>query len=313
MPGDPAEVSPYFFTWNAQNQNTIYSSFNWDTPPTTTKVLLAQEELRVYAVFCEIIARMNKAGTGPHNVAIAAVDELFVGYPAAEDNPGGAGGGRVTVITQASADPSMGMAPPDMPAPGMEGAPVGRPPHPRFTGTGPGGMPGAAGMPGDMPVAEPVSPDEQLRNWIYVDFNGKPLTAAELATAVDSQMIHLMPYVLRIVIDQRQIDALLTELATAPLPIDVRQLRINAAGGPTGTAAVGMPVAPAPGAESGGNRLYDVTLELRGSVGLATEPNEQAVGLEPGEAQPAAPAEADGKPAAKAAAISRRERKGMPT
>jgi hypothetical protein len=168
-------------------------------------------------------------------------------------------------------------------------------------------------MPGDMPATEPVSPDEQLRNWIYVDFTGKPLTAAELAAAVDSQMIHLMPYVLRIVIDQRQIDALLTELATAPLPIDVRQLRINSAGGPTGVAAGGMPGGPGPGGDSVGSRLYDVTLELRGSVGLATEPNEQAVGLEPGEAQPAAPAEAEGQPAAKAAAVFRRERKEVPS
>jgi len=311
--GEPVEASPYFVTWNAQNQNTIYASFNWDTPPTTTKVLLAQEELRVYGLLCGLIARMNKSGTGPHNVAVAAVDELFVGYPAAEDNPGGAGGGRISVVAPAAGDPSMGMPPPDMAAPGMDGAAVGRPPHPRFTGAAPGGgMPG--GMPGEMPVSEPADPDEQLRNWIYVDFAGKPLSAAELASAVDSQMVHLLPFVLRVVIDQRQIDTLLTELATATLPIDVRQLRINAASGPAGSAAGGMPGpmmagGPIPGGEGGGSRLYDVTLELRGTVGLATEPNEQAVGLEPGEATPAAPAEPEGRPAAKAAANGHRERR----
>lgn len=315
-PGEAVVVSPYFVTWNAQNQNTIYASFNWETPPTTAKVLLAQEELRVYGLLCELIARLNKSGTGPHNVAIAAVDELFVGYPAAEDNPGGVGGGRITVVAAAATDPSMGMAPPpDMAAPGMEGAAVGRPPHPRFTGAtgaGPGGMPGGGGMPGDMPVSEPADPDEQLRNWIYVDFSGKPLSAAELASAVDSQMVHLLPFVLRVVIDQRQIDALLTELATSTLPIDVRQLRINAASGPAGGAAAGVPApmmagGPMPG-EGGGSRLYDVTLELRGTVGLATEPNEQAVGLEPGEALPAPPAEPEGRPAPKAAANVRRAR-----
>jgi hypothetical protein len=108
---------------------------------------------------------------------------------------------------------------------------------------------------------------------------------------------------------------LLTELATSTLPIDVRQLRINAAGGPGGAAAAGMSGAvlgagAVPGGDGTGSRLYDVTLELRGSVGLATEPNEEAVGLEPGEGagQPAAPAEPESRPAAKAAATVRRER-----
>lgn len=321
-PGEEVGASPYFLTWNPQNQNTIYSSFSWETPPTTTRVLLAQEELRVYSLLCELIARMNKSGTGPHNVAVASVDELFVGYPAAEDNPGGAGGRRVAVIAPAAAaDPSMGMAPPpDMSMPGMEGAAVGRPPHPRFTGGGPGGMPGGPVLPpGEGAALEPVNPDDQLRNWIYVDFSGKPLTAAELATAVDSQMVHLLPFVLRVVIDQRQVDALLKELATAPLPIDVRQLRVNAASGTAGGVGGGPGLVAGPmggglgSAITGGSRLYDVTLELRGSIGLATEPNEQAVGLEPGEAQPAAPAEAEGKPPAKAAAIMRRERRRLPS
>jgi len=129
--------------------------------------------------------------------------------------------------------------------------------------------------PGEAAVA--VDPDDQLRNWIYVDFQGKPLNAAELAAAVDSQMVHLMPFVLRVVIDQRQIDPLLVALATTPIPIDVRQVRINAGGGASGGAG---PVAGGPASAS---RLYDVSLELRGTVGLATQPTEAAVGLEPGQ------------------------------
>jgi hypothetical protein len=47
--------------------------------------------------------------------------------------------------------------------------------------------------------------------------------------------------------------------------------------------------------------MYDVTLELRGTVGLATPPSEKAVGLEPGDAgdaNPAAPDAAAASPAA---------------
>ena len=146
----------------------------------------------------------------------------------------------------------------------------------------------------------PADPDETLRNWIYVDFAGRPLTGAELAAAVDSQMVHLMPFVLRLVIDQRQIDPLLVSLSTSAIPIDVRQIRINATGGPAGgDGAMGQ--ASFVPAAAGSGRMYDVTLELRGTVGLATPPSEKAVGLEPGDAgdaNAAAPKAAAASPAA---------------
>ena len=43
------EASPYVASWNAENQKRIFASFNWDKKPTTAKVLLAQEDLWVYA------------------------------------------------------------------------------------------------------------------------------------------------------------------------------------------------------------------------------------------------------------------------
>ena len=153
---------------------------------------------------------------------------------------------------------------------------------------------------GSAAVAVPADPDETLRNWIYVDFAGRPLTGAELAAAVDSQMVHLMPFVLRLVIDQRQIDPLLVSLSTSAIPIDVRQIRINATGGPAGgDGAMGQ--ASFVPAAAGSGRMYDVTLELRGTVGLATPPSEKAVGLEPGDAgdaNAAAPKAAAASPAA---------------
>jgi hypothetical protein len=303
------DVSPYVATWNAESQKRIWSSFNWDKKPSTAKVLLAQEELWVYEALCDVVARMNKPATGPHNAAIATVDELSVGYPAAEDNPGGVGGGRIVraSVTQAVD----GGPPPDMMGPGAPGDPgaaVARPPNPRFDGV----QSGSPAMgPGAQEGAATADPDEMLRNWVYVDFTGKPLDAAQLAAAVDCQMVHLMPFVLRVVIDQRQIDALLVSLSTATIPIDVRQVRINA---PTSgqTAAPSMPVSDGGGRGPAGiGRLYDVTLELRGTVGLATPPNEITVGLEPGQGDAAAPAEAGDKsvPAPKAALFNRHTRR----
>jgi hypothetical protein len=301
------EESPYVMTWNADNQNRIAASFKWDKVPSTAQVLLGQEELWVYGLLCDAVARANKSASGPHNAAIAVVDELSVGYPAAEDNPGGQAGGRITrVAAQAGAD---GMAPPpEMAPPGAPGAVagLGRPPHPRFTGAARGGPPGGPAAPAAPTAPEgeggaPSDPDAALRNWIYVDFSGQPLDAAALAAAADCQMVHLMPFVLRVVIDQRRIDSLLVDLATSPVPIDVRQLRINAGAPQSVSGPPGAdPGTPAPGTAG---RLYDVNLELRGTVGLATPPDEKAVGLESGQVDDPAPEDSGDKP--KAAVLDR--------
>ena len=300
------EASRYAATWNPENQQRIYQSYDWDKKPSTAKVLLAQEELWVYGLLCDAVARINKSATGPHNAAISHVDELYVGYPAAEDNPGGVNGGRVIRMVAKASPDAMMMPPPDMMAPGAPGAPVSRPPNPRFEG-GQRAGPNAAPMPSPEEAAAPVDPDVPLRNWIYVDFAGKPLSAAELEAAIDSQMIHLMPFVLRVVVDQRQIDGLLVGLAASAIPIDVRQVRINAGGPPS------MPSMPEGGLGSpaGAGRYYDVTLELRGTVGLATPPNEKTVGLEPGQGDTVAPADAAEKPAPvpKAALLNRPTRR----
>jgi len=180
-PGADAQASRYFFIWNPENQARIYNAYNWDKAPTTARVLLAQEELRVYGMFCDTIARMNKPGTGPHNVPIISVDELLVGYPAAEDNPGGVLGGRITRPAQAvpaggmPMDPMMGMGgmggmPSDMmQAGGAAGpGPGPRPANPRFITKDSGGMAPMMPPPGDGggDAAASLSPDEMLRNWI---------------------------------------------------------------------------------------------------------------------------------------------------
>jgi hypothetical protein len=117
-------------------------------------------------------------------------------------------------------------------------------------------------------------PDDALREWIYVDFTGKPLNAAELGTLPAAKLVHLMPFALQMVMDQRRLDAFLADLATAPIPIDVRQVRINA------SASAGQPQSgqQPSGSGSEGRRPFDVTVELRGTVGLAPPPDRKAIG-----------------------------------
>jgi len=320
MPDENAvEPSPYMMEWSPENQQRLYASFNWEAegPPSPMKILLAQEELWVYGMFCDLLAGANKSATGPHSTAIAKVELLFVGYPAAEDDPGGVSGKRVYRVAAAAPETAgMGQSP-SVAAVG----PLVRPTNPRFSGAAvslimssaqsqyafdeDAAPPPAASQAAAQKAAAPTDSDESLRNWVYVDFAGKPLTATELSAASDSQMVHLMPFVMRVVIDQRQIDALLVSLSTAPVPIDVRQVRINASGSPVADPSLGQgtaqPIADG-SAGSGSGRMYDVSLELRGTVGLATQPSEKAVGLEPDEAgdkAAAAPKAAISAPAAR--------------
>lgn len=307
MGGPPAAAaggSRALVQWAQTDQARLLDSFRFDTKEkrcgkdviTTAQVLLAQEELWVYGVLCDVIRKLNAGADGPFSAPIGSVLEIAVGYPAAEEQVGGQNAARI-LLPSASGVPGGEMGgnpmPPDMGAavdmPGMGGgAPAARPPHPRFgtasSGLGRGPMAGEFGGEGMVdPSAAPTAPEDQLREWIYVDFTGKPLTAAELATAPAAQMMHLMPFVMRLAMDQRTLDALLVELATNPLPIDVRQVRVNPSqqtgGGPGQGGFADQPsFAAAEGFGGSIGRPHDVVVELRGTVGLATPPDARVLG-----------------------------------
>lgn len=249
-------------TWNPADQKRLYESFVWDVPPTTTQVLVAQEELWVLGAFCDLIGQFNDRNRAAESreLPISLINELAVGYRAALDPPGGLGESRLRKpkIFDPEEEPGFGE---DLPPP-----------------------PDAAELmpPGELP-AEPPEPvvnprftpgsksrnEDDYRNLIYVDFASKPLTAAELAAAPDARMVHLVPFVFKGVIDQRRLDALLVSFAASSLPIDVREVRINPGAGSGAVAGL-----PGPGSDGGTvrSRPYDVVVELRGTVALATSP-----------------------------------------
>lgn len=267
------QLSP--LEWRAEDQKRLSTTFQWDKAPSTMQVRLAQEELWVYGLLCDTIGRMNQGAKGAFDASITTVDELAVGYLAAEERPGGMGTGRIIGLRDAAAGSEID-----------DGLPRGRawdggqsdaaslqtrPPHPRFSGEA------ARPSAGDGEEDEEANrtPDDQFKQWIYVDFAGRPLTAEQLAAAPDARMVHLMPFLLRVTIDQRRVDRLLADLAANAIPIDVRQVRINP-GAAAGSA--GDKGDDSPGAGDRRRRSFDVTLELRGTVGLATPPNPAALG-----------------------------------
>jgi hypothetical protein len=290
--------------WRAEDQQKLFKSFVWQRVPSLTQVRLAQEELWVYGLLCDVIKNLNQGAKGSFDASVTAVEELAVGYPAAEEAPGGFGGARIVWLedTQTASQPDESMLD-GMPLmdEGREGTSQPwkvrtRPENPRFSESGGGpdqSMAGrrrppasraTGGFEGEEDGAAAITPDQALRQWIYVDFEGRPLAGPAIETSADATMTHLVPFTLRLVIDQRKIDRLLKQLAGNAVPIDVRQVRINprsqfAGGGSVLPAAV---ASDAGGAEAlGGDRRrrpYDVALELRGTVALATPPNPRALG-----------------------------------
>jgi hypothetical protein len=326
--------------WNASDQQRLFNSFFWEEPPSTKKVVLAQEELNVYGVLCDLIARINKGSGGSYDAPIWLVEKLAVGYPAVDGPPETTTAGRVQLPRGRGADgmggmgggmgSSMGSMGGGMP--GMEGSEGGaaagaKPSHPRFQGAGGYGGMGGYGMGSSMGISDPTggtteaaapaNTDESLMEWIYVDADGKPLSAEQVKSAT-GQVANLMPFVLRGMADQRKIDAILVAFATAEIPITVREIRVNpsaSVGGPGagmygGSMAGGAssPYSPdagnygmgggAPGMSGGGGnrRAHDVTFEIAGTIAIARRPDAKALGVDDvgGDAaaeQPAEPAE----------------------
>lgn len=276
-PGGTTGLTPPL-SWSPVNQKRLHDSFVWTRVPTTTQVLVAQEELWVYGLFCDLLAGFVKGATGAHDSALTWVDNLVVGFPANQEP---AQAQQRIVVPKAAAGAVPGAGPDGMP-PGMMELPPGSPGavsqaiwNPRFTGGGPADPRMEAGpIPGEQPAA---TTEDAYRGWIYVDFAGKPLSVADLNAAPDMQMVHLVPFVLNVVIDQRQLDRLLTTLAASPIPIDVRQVRVNpgtVSGGPVGAELSGLPpgLPGVPGSGATARRPNDIVVELRGSVALATRP-----------------------------------------
>lgn len=257
--GAPAGASPADedrIAWAADSQERIDKSLQFAGTPTSLEVWLTQENLWVYQSILNIIKNVNAGSVVPK---IRKIDELAIAQKAAEIYGKGLATGLI-----------------DAPA------------------AAPGGEAAAAAAPGDAPPAgdagggdaAATAPDDRR----YLDAEGKPLPAGSAA----KEQFKRMPVFLRLTMDQREIPKLLVECANSPLPLDVRQLRINPS---KGQAAPTQPSAnsgtPAP------RGSYDVPIEIGGIITIYNPPDMTRLGSDAADgavppADPAAPAAAPG-------------------
>ena len=279
------EDTDHSVIWDAIDQNELFQTFYWTSTPSTKQVLLAQEELWAYEILCDAVAKANNDSTGSHNATIPYISQLAVGYRAAEEDPGGRKGGRLKTKSAGFDDyfeMDMDM---DM---GMDGEMTGKPANPRFANIGGNGMQDVmydefTGMPIDSASEDS---DEALLNWIYVDSEGTPLESELVAESPDTKFVHYIPFCLKCRVDQRKLDLLLRSFATMPVPIDVRQVRVNPGSADSMYGEEGMygggEMMSGMGSDemsADGVRRYDLNVELRGAIALAQKPDATVLGL----------------------------------
>lgn len=241
--GRGEERKPVVVQWSPQNQSQLLAnSFYW-VRPTTLQVLYAQEDLWVLRALLMIIKETNGDADAQYNAAVKEIMTINLGRSArgiksvgrvkmpgaggmdGMGGPGGAGG-------LPGMEMEMGLAP------GLEGG------GDEF-GTAPGGDASGALAPGLSPGMESGEPRMvDPADYRYVDDEMEPLTGDDLRTAMQSTspsdaflvVAKRMPVRLRVKMDIRKLPLLLCECANSDLPVEVRQVRINA---PPGTGSSG--------------------------------------------------------------------------
>jgi hypothetical protein len=208
-------------------------------------------------VYQTLLTIIKKVNAGGYVPAVREINELLIAKPAAAEFEKGLAPGMI-----------------DKPAAGgPEAAPSSSPPAQAVA-----------------PAEEGEVPPDQGR---YVDADGKPLPAG----GAGAQPFKRMPIHMKLKIDQREIAKLLVECANSPLPVEVRQLRIN----PKAESRDNRGPTPAGSQSADGSATdhagYDVPIELSGIIYIYNPPDASRLGGDAaaptgdptGTAQPAAP------------------------
>lgn len=278
MAAAPGADQDYIVEW--VDQDKVRTKLDFATnKPSALQIWVTQEDLWVYETLLNVIANVNKkrGSTRPDNAAIRTILSLDVGGGASAPStamvympaaPGGAvaGGGYGEMGGEMGGRGGYGMEG-GRGGYGEMGGEMG--------GRGGYGGYGAEGMEGD-----PAAMDGILLANRYLGDDGAPL--ADGAFGVEFRQL---PIKMELQIDQRYIPYLLLECANAPLPIEVKQLRINphqAMAGFEGQGGGYSGASSLPGGMSmDTNDPTFAIVELRGAVFVYNEPTTEAAPAEP--------------------------------
>jgi hypothetical protein len=251
------EVDRSMVLWNPANQKEIldfhYAFTTRESAPETLEVLYAQEDLWVFQNLMGIIKATNEGAEGRHDAAVKQLLFVRVGMNAL----GYAGQVEPVLPPDAAANPAGTYSE----GPGGVNQPTYVTPPVDQSQTG---VPAPSAQPMVDPRQVPGFDARDPANWRYVDSNNMPLAGVQLRTALATQtpseadalltVAKRVPIRMYMEIDQRKLSKLLAEMGNAPLPVEVRQLRINREPAPIGSVETMLAALGAPTAGPGGER-----------------------------------------------------------
>jgi hypothetical protein len=262
-------VEDYLLHW--VDYGDIVLKLDWEATPTSIKVWITQEDLWVYKTLLNVIARANADAKGPHDAVIKRIVQLQVGQDAARESKT-----QSRIMPPATAGEGESRS-------GDEGAaPENR----------------DAGEKGEL---DAEARDRLLLDHRYLDEHGKPVPGDSVsigdAATQNPNPFNRLPVRMVLEMDARRLERLLVECANAELPVEVREVRINADQTTTGGRATygglrreeDSPVLSAGGRGTEGQILDPavVPVEVQGTIYIYNPPNLQALGIAPSEpAQP---------------------------
>ncbi len=288
-----AGAEDHAVVWDPDDQQRLFNAYTWEEPPSEMQIRYAQEEMWVMKAMFDAIHRANGPVKNPGDAIVRVIQEASVGIDADTATPLGEGTGRIVHLRPAlPANPQVGGAPaldasaPTAPAFDPRQARRGRGRDPSAPGPRGGRSRGGAPSPYNGPVGSSgfqgvdgqtasADPNEKLKNFRYVDPKGKPLAAAELANVANFEY-RLMAFKLVVACDEARFPVLVSELANSPLPLEVREVRVNvekedaaARGGPVRRDRRGPQASPA----AQGDVLHNATIEIWGMAYLINRPD----------------------------------------
>ena len=213
--------------WDNADYGRVQQGVFWKTRPLTIEVRLAQEDLWVYEALLRSIAKTNEdaGATSYYNAAIKRIVALEIGQPAAAAMKsaksrlgldrllGGASGGMGMGSDMMGSDM---MYESDMMGSGMDSD----------MGYESGMMDGSGSMMGGATARDPEMVKTRLLTGRYVDLTGEP----QAADSEPYAEFKLMPVHIVVIMDQQKLPDFLVNLANCEMPVDVKQVSIQASG-----------------------------------------------------------------------------------
>ena len=272
---DSGEEDDHLILW--LDQDKLQRKLSFKTKPSAMKVWVTQEDLWVYETLLHVIAKTNKAvgATRPDNTAVRVIMTLQVGSEAAGQSTGQVhipqaieGGGGGGMGGYGGGEGGMG----GYGEGGMGGYGEGG-----MGGYGEGGMGGygEGGMGGYGEGGMGGGGDEALTANRYLGPDGKPDPGG--SGSYGTTEFRQLPIRMKLMMDQRKIPSLLIQCANAALPIEVKQLRVDASKSGSGVLRKSSTRSSLKGMQGMAPDPNLAEIELRGVVYIYNEPDTETL------------------------------------